>query len=231
MKKDIKILLAEDDVNLGNLLSDYLKAKGYTTDLAVNGDEAFTLFAKGSYDLCLFDVMMPVKDGYTLAKEIRKINENIPIIFLTAKSMKEDTLQGFDSGADDYITKPFSMEELLARITAVLRRSQPKTKEAEVALFTIGNYTFDYQKRQLTIGEVGQKLTSKENDLLRLLALNQGKILERTYALKAIWGDDNYFNARSMDVYIAKLRKHLNKDKRIEIMNVHGRGFRFFVHD
>lgn len=231
MKKDIKILLAEDDVNLGNLLSDYLKAKGYITDLAVNGDEAFTLFAKENYDLCLFDVMMPVKDGYTLAKEIRKINENIPIIFLTAKSMKEDTLHGFESGADDYITKPFSMEELLARITAVLRRSQPQTKEEEVSLFTIGNYSFDYQKRLLTIGDASQKLTSKENDLLRLLALNQGKILERTYALKAIWGDDNYFNARSMDVYIAKLRKHLNKDERIEIMNVHGRGFRFFVHD
>lgn len=231
MKKDIKILLAEDDVNLGNLLSDYLRAKGYKTDLAINGDEAFTLFAKGSYDLCLFDVMMPVKDGYTLAKEIRKINENIPIIFLTAKSMKEDTLHGFESGADDYITKPFSMEELLARITAVLRRSQPQTKEEEVALFTIGNYSFDYQKRMLKIKDEEQKLTSKENDLLRLLALNQGKILERTYALKAIWGDDNYFNARSMDVYIAKLRKHLNKDERIEIMNVHGRGFRFFVHD
>lgn len=231
MNKNIKILLAEDDVNLGNLLSDYLKAKGYATDLAINGDEAFTLFAKGSYDLCLFDVMMPVKDGFTLAKEIRKINENIPIVFLTAKSMKEDTLQGFESGADDYISKPFSMEELLARITAVLRRSKPQAKEEEVSIFAIGNYNFDYQKRLLMIGDTTQKLTSKENDLLRLLALNQGKILERTYALKAIWGDDNYFNARSMDVYIAKLRKHLSQDERIEIMNVHGRGFRFFVHE
>jgi two-component system OmpR family response regulator len=231
MNKNIKILLAEDDVNLGNLLSDYLKAKGYATDLAINGDEAFTLFAKGSYDLCLFDVMMPVKDGFTLAKEIRKINENIPIVFLTAKSMKEDTLQGFESGADDYISKPFSMEELLARITAVLRRSKPQAKEEEVSIFAIGNYNFDYQKRLLMIGDTTQKLTSKENDLLRLLALNQGKILERTYSLKAIWGDDNYFNARSMDVYIAKLRKHLSKDERIEIMNVHGRGFRFFVHE
>lgn len=231
MNKNIKILLAEDDVNLGNLLSDYLKAKGYATDLAINGDEAFTLFAKGSYDLCLFDVMMPVKDGFTLAKEIRKINENIPIVFLTAKSMKEDTLQGFESGADDYISKPFSMEELLARITAVLRRSKPQAKEEEVSIFAIGNYNFDYQKRLLMIGDATQKLTSKENDLLRLLALNQGKILERTYALKAIWGDDNYFNARSMDVYIAKLRKHLSQDERIEIMNVHGRGFRFFVHE
>lgn len=226
-----KILLAEDDVNLGNLLSDYLKAKGYETVLASNGDEAFNLFAKGSYNLCLFDVMMPVKDGFTLAKEIRKINENIPIIFLTAKSMKEDTLQGFQSGADDYISKPFSMEELLARINAVLRRTMPQQKEEENHLFKIGKYHFDYQKRLLALNGKEQKLTSKENELLRLLCQNQGKMLERTYALKAIWEDDNYFNARSMDVYIAKLRKLLSEDERIEIMNVHGRGFRFFIHE
>jgi len=231
MQKSLKILLAEDDVNLGNLLCDYLKAKGYNTVLATNGDEAFTFFAKGNFDLCLFDVMMPIKDGFTLAKEIRKINETIPIIFLTAKSMKDDTLQGFESGADDYITKPFSMEELLARINAVLRRTQTQVEEQEENLFTIGNYSFDYQKRTLIINNQPQKLTSKENDLLRLLILNKGKVLERSYALKAIWGDDNYFNARSMDVYIAKLRKHLNQDERIEIMNVHGRGFRFFVHE
>lgn len=231
MQKNVKILLAEDDVNLGNLLCDYLKAKGYNTVLATNGDEAFTFFAKGSFNLCLFDVMMPVKDGFTLAKEIRKINETIPIIFLTAKSMKDDTLQGFESGADDYITKPFSMEELLARIHAVLRRTQPQTEKQEENNFTIGNYAFDYQKRTLTHKDQLQKLTSKENELLRLLILNIGKVLERPYALKAIWGDDNYFNARSMDVYIAKLRKHLSNDERIEIMNVHGRGFRFFVHE
>ncbi|MBV6484448.1 MAG: response regulator transcription factor [Flavobacteriales bacterium] len=229
--KNTKILLAEDDVNLGNLLCDYLKAKGYDTVLASNGDEAFNLFAKGGFNLCLFDVMMPIKDGFTLAKEIRKINETIPIIFLTAKSMKEDTLQGFQSGADDYISKPFSMEELLARITAVLRRSMPQQKEEDTHLFTIGKYKFDYQKRLLSLNGKEQKLTSKENELLRLLCLNQGKMLERTYALKAIWEDDNYFNARSMDVYIAKLRKLLNEDDRIEIMNVHGRGFRFFIHE
>ncbi|MBE7442689.1 MAG: response regulator transcription factor [Flavobacteriales bacterium] len=231
MMKNTKILLAEDDVNLGNLLCDYLKAKGYDTVLASNGDEAFNLFAKGGFNLCLFDVMMPIKDGFTLAKEIRKINETIPIIFLTAKSMKEDTLQGFQSGADDYISKPFSMEELLARITAVLRRSMPQQKEEDTHLFTIGKYKFDYQKRLLSLNGKEQKLTSKENELLRLLCLNQGKMLERTYALKAIWEDDNYFNARSMDVYIAKLRKLLNEDDRIEIMNVHGRGFRFFIHE
>lgn len=229
--KPTKILLAEDDVNLGNLLCDYLKAKGYETVLASNGDEAFNLFAKGGFNLCLFDVMMPIKDGFTLAKEIRKINETIPIIFLTAKSMKEDTLQGFQSGADDYISKPFSMEELLARINAVLRRTMPQQKEEETHLFKIGKYHFDYQKRLLSLNGNEQKLTSKENELLKLLCINKGKMLERTYALKAIWEDDNYFNARSMDVYIAKLRKLLNEDERIEIMNVHGRGFRFFIHE
>lgn len=229
--KPTKILLAEDDVNLGNLLCDYLKAKGYETVLASNGDEAFNLFAKGGFNLCLFDVMMPIKDGFTLAKEIRKINETIPIIFLTAKSMKEDTLQGFQSGADDYISKPFSMEELLARINAVLRRTMPQQKEEDTHLFKIGKYHFDYQKRLLSLNGNEQKLTSKENELLKLLCINQGKMLERTYALKAIWEDDNYFNARSMDVYIAKLRKLLSEDERIEIMNVHGRGFRFFIHE
>ena len=228
--KNIKILLAEDDTNLGNLLCDYLKAKGYHTVLAGNGEEAFNLFAKGIYNLCLLDVMMPIKDGFTVAKEIRKINDTIPIIFLTAKSMKEDALEGFEVGADDYITKPFSMEELLARITAVLRRSSDSVEKQEQTEFAIGEYTFDYTKRVLLYNEEPQKLTSKENDLLRLLCLNEGKVLERTYALKAIWEDDTYFNARSMDVYIAKLRKHLKRDEAIEIMNVHGRGFRFLVH-
>ena len=228
--KNIKILLAEDDTNLGNLLCDYLKAKGYHTVLAANGEEAFNLFAKGIYNLCLLDVMMPIKDGFTVAKEIRKINDTIPIIFLTAKSMKEDALEGFEVGADDYITKPFSMEELLARITEVLRRSSDSLEKQEQTEFAIGEYTFDYTKRVLLYNEEPQKLTSKENDLLRLLCLNEGKVLERTYALKAIWEDDTYFNARSMDVYIAKLRKHLKRDEAIEIMNVHGRGFRFLVH-
>ena len=230
MSEKIKLLLAEDDVNLGNLLSDFLKAKGYEVTLTNNGEEAFSNFIKGSYQLCLLDVMMPIKDGFTTAKEIRKINQKVPIIFLTAKSMKEDTLKGFEVGADDYISKPFSMEELLARINAVLRRSQEDNEAQNETFFTIGNYTFDYQKRHLTYkGEI-TKLTSKESDLLRLLCLNENKVLDRTHALKAIWEDDNYFNARSMDVYIAKLRKHLNKDENIEIINVHGKGFRFVVH-
>ena len=230
MSEKINLLLAEDDVNLGNLLSDFLKAKGYEVTLTNNGEEAFSNFIKGSYQLCLLDVMMPIKDGFTTAKEIRKINQKVPIIFLTAKSMKEDTLKGFEVGADDYISKPFSMEELLARINAVLRRSQEDNEAQNETFFTIGNYTFDYQKRHLTYkGEI-TKLTSKESDLLRLLCLNENKVLDRTHALKAIWEDDNYFNARSMDVYIAKLRKHLNKDENIEIINVHGKGFRFVVH-
>src|SRR5690606_17842617 len=230
MSEKIKLLLAEDDVNLGNLLSDFLKAKGYEVTLTNNGEEAFSNFIKGSYQLCLLDVMMPVKDGFTTAKEIRKINQKVPIIFLTAKSMKEDTLKGFEVGADDYISKPFSMEELLARINAVLRRTQEDNEAQSETFFTIGDYTFDYQKRHLTHKGEATKLTSKESDLLRLLCLNENKVLDRTHALKAIWEDDNYFNARSMDVYIAKLRKHLNKDENIEIINVHGKGFRFVVH-
>jgi len=230
MLKKIKILLAEDDANLGSLLCDYLKAKGYHAVLAANGEEAFNFFAKENYDLCLLDVMMPIKDGFTVAKEIRKINNEIPIIFLTAKSMKEDTLHGFKIGADDYITKPFIMEELLARISAVLRRVPAKDEKKEAIDFAVGEYIFDYKKRSLTFGNDIQKLTSKENDLLRLLCLNKDKVLERTYALKAIWEDDNYFNARSMDVYIAKLRKYLKQDPNIEIVNIHGRGFKLTIH-
>lgn len=230
MSEKIKLLLAEDDTNLGNLLADFLKAKGYDVVLANNGEEAFLMFVKDNFHLCLLDVMMPVKDGFTTAKEIRKINEKIPIIFLTAKSMKEDTLKGFEVGADDYISKPFSMDELLARITAVLRRTKESLNEQYATFFELGKYTFDYQKRLLTHQKESVKLTSKESDLLRLLSANENKVLDRTHALKAIWEDDNYFNARSMDVYIAKLRKHLNKDINIEIINVHGKGFRLVIH-
>lgn len=225
-----KILLVEDDPNFGAVLKDYLSINDFEVTLAKNGMEGFEKFKKDNFDLCILDVMMPYKDGYTLAREIREKNKEVPIIFLTAKSMKEDTLKGFEVGADDYISKPFSMEELLARINAVLRRSQEDNEAQNETFFTIGNYTFDYQKRHLTYkGEI-TKLTSKESDLLRLLCLNENKVLDRTHALKAIWEDDNYFNARSMDVYIAKLRKHLNKDENIEIINVHGKGFRFVVH-
>ncbi len=226
----IKILLAEDDPNLGLLLEEYLKAKGYAVTLAVNGKEGFDLFCKHSYDLCLLDVMMPLKDGFTLAKEIRVSNKQVPIIFLTAKSMKEDTIEGFNAGGDDYITKPFSMEELLARIQAILRRSmKAMVLENTQTDFIIGKYTFNTETQLLKGGQENVKLTTKEAQLLRLLAINQNDVLDRSFALKTIWHDDNYFNSRSMDVYITKLRKYFKHDAKVEIVNIHGKGFKLLV--
>lgn len=222
---DIRILLAEDDNNLGSLLKEYLVIKGYKADLYPDGNKAYKGFLKEHYNLCLLDVMMPEKDGFTLAKEIRQINSDIPIIFLTAKSLKQDVLEGFSIGADDYITKPFSMEELLFRIEAILRRTeqlQNKTQE----VYQLGKYTFDTRKQTLTIDQKVHKLTTKEAELLKLLCTNHNKVLERNFALRTIWFDDNYFNARSMDVYITKLRKYLKEDPSIEIINVHGKGFK-----
>ncbi len=224
-----RVLLAEDDPNLGHLLQEYLQAKGFDTALAVNGKEGFDLFRKNTYDLCLLDVMMPVKDGYTLAREIRSLNRDVPIVFLTAKSMKEDTIEGFNAGADDYIAKPFSMEELLLRLKAILRRTKGTGVNLEQTTFTVGDYKFDHTRQLLEYGNKGQKLTSKEADLLRLLAIYKNEVLDRSFALNSIWGDDSYFNSRSMDVYIAKLRKYLKEDPTIEIMNIHGRGFRLIA--
>lgn len=226
-----KILLTEDDPNLGQLLQEYLANKGYQTDLATDGNAGLKRFLEGSYDLCLFDVMMPKKDGFSLAKEIRLTNKEVPIIFLTAKSMKEDTIQGFKVGADDYITKPFSMEELLLRIQAVLRRYQKTTQIAEPqqALFTLGKYAFDFDHQLLTLNGTTQKLTSKEAALLKLFCENKNQPINRSFALKLIWGDDSYFNARSMDVYITKLRKHLKDDSSLQIINLHGEGFKLLV--
>ena len=226
-----KILLTEDDPNLGQLLQEYLANKGYQTDLATDGNAGLKRFLEGSYDLCLFDVMMPKKDGFSLAKEIRLTNKEVPIIFLTAKSMKEDTIQGFKVGADDYITKPFSMEELLLRIQAVLRRYQKTTQIAEPqqTLFTLGKYAFDYDHQLLTVNGITQKLTSKEAALLKLFCENKNQPINRSFALKLIWGDDSYFNARSMDVYITKLRKHLKDDSSLQIINLHGEGFKLLV--
>jgi len=230
MEKDIKIriLLAEDDENLGSLLQEYLQAKNYEADWLNNGEKAFKAFEKNHYDICILDVMMPVKDGFTLASEIRMLDKNIPIVFLTAKSMKDDVLEGFSIGADDYITKPFSMEELIFRIEAIMRRikggSDPKSN-----IFDIGELKFDTQKQILQKGDFKQKLTTKETDLLKLLCNNMNRILERNFALKAIWLDDNYFNARSMDVYITKLRKYLREDPKVQIINVHGKGYKLVV--
>ena len=224
-----KILLAEDDENLGLLLREYLKAKGFETNLFANGELAFRDFVKTRYDICILDIMMPVKDGYTLAKEIRQIDEDIPIIFLTAKSMKEDVIEGFSLGADDYITKPFSMEELLFRIEAILKRTSATFKTPAPEQYNIGKYVFDTKKQTLQTGDNTIRLTTKESELLKLLCNNQNKILDRNFALKTIWLDDNYFNARSMDVYITKLRKYLKEDDSVEIINVHGKGFKLVM--
>ncbi len=228
MNKSTKILLVEDDPNLGLLLSEYLNAKGYECTLKTNGQEGYDAFVKDNYDFLIFDVMMPIKDGFTLAKEVRGLDKNIPILFLTAKSLKEDTLKGFNVGADDYMTKPFSMEELLARINAILRRI-PTNQEKDEDIFEIGIFKFDYQQQKLTTENSETKLTTKENELLKLLCKNKNGVLERNDALKAVWGDDNYFNGRSMDVYIAKLRKHLKLDDSIQIINVHGKGFKLLT--
>lgn len=224
----INLLLVEDDPNLGLLLKEYLIAKGFDVTLKTNGEEGYDAFVKDQFQFVVLDVMMPVKDGFTLAEEIRGIDKQVPLLFLTAKSMKEDTLKGFDAGADDYMTKPFSMEELMARINAILRRSQ-MGEEDERTTFAIGQFEFHPLEQKLINGEESTKLTTKENELLRLLCQNKNGILERNHALKAVWGDDNYFNGRSMDVYIAKLRKYLRPDEKIEIINVHGKGFKLLV--
>ena len=224
----LKILLCEDDENLGMLLREYLQAKGFVAELCADGEAGFKAFLKTKFDICVLDVMMPKKDGFTLAQEIRAANTDVPIIFLTAKTLKEDILEGFKLGADDYITKPFSMEELVFRIEAILRRTKGK-KSRESTVYRLGQFTFDTQKQLLQIGEKQTKLTTKENELLALLCSHSNEILQRDFALKIIWIDDNYFNARSMDVYITKLRKHLKDDPQIEIINIHGKGYKLIT--
>jgi DNA-binding response OmpR family regulator len=227
--KNKKILLAEDDNNLGLLLRNYLIAKKYDATLSVNGIEALESFKKNEFNICIVDIMMPEMDGLTLAREIRKIDQNIPVIFLTAKNQKEDIIEGFITGADDYITKPFSMEELLYRIEAILRRTNGTVVPKKEEKYSIGEYSFDTLKQLLSIHDNTIKLTTKESELLELLCRHKNEILERNYALKAIWIDDNYFNARSMDVYITKLRKYLKKDPSVKILNVHGKGYKLLI--
>jgi two-component system OmpR family response regulator len=228
MNKEIKILLVEDDANLGSITSQYLMAKGFKCHWEENGELGYQSFVKNEYDLVILDVMMPVKDGFSTAKDIRGIDKNIPIIFLTAKSMKEDTLKGFEIGADDYLTKPFNMDELVARINAILKRVTTDSASYFDDL-EIGKLTFNPKMQILSMGDFSVTLTTKESDLLTLLYKNKNNILDRNHALKAIWGDDNYFNGRSMDVYIAKLRKYLKQDDQIQILNVHGRGFKLLL--
>ena len=228
MKNKIRILLCEDDENLGTLLHEYLQSKGYKVDLKADGEEGYIAFTKNTYDICILDVMMPKKDGFTLAVDIRNHDADIPIIFLTAKMTKEDVLQGFKLGADDYLTKPFSMEELIYRIESIMRRIYGK-KERSVAEYNIGKFVFNYHKQMLTLDDKVIRLTTKESELLTLLVENANIVLERNLALKTIWADDNYFNARSMDVYITKLRKLLKDDPNVSIINIHGKGYKLIV--
>ncbi len=226
----MKVLLAEDDKNLGAVLKAYLEAKGYPTTLCVNGKDAFDTFNKKKFDFCILDVMMPIKDGFTLASEIRKLDKKIPILFLTAKSLQDDKIRGFELGGDDYLTKPFSMEELLMRMKAIIRRiSEGQGTAGKASVYKIGKLSFDYTRQVLTASGIENKLTSKEAELLRLLCENANQVLDRSVALNRIWQDDSYFNARSMDVYITKLRKYLKDDPGVELLNVHGIGFKLVI--
>ncbi|CAI8352504.1 MAG: Alkaline phosphatase synthesis transcriptional regulatory protein PhoP [uncultured Bacteroidota bacterium] len=232
MKNDNKkILIVEDDSNFGNILKEYLSLNDYNITLAKNGIEGFEKFKKEEFDLCILDVMMPYKDGFTLAKEIREVNEIVPIFFLSAKHLKEDVLKGFKLGADDYLTKPFDSEVLLAKIKAILNRSKAPNSLANDAFeFAFSDFYFNSKLRFLKYkNEEPVKLSPKENQLLRLLVIHLNDLLPRELALNKIWRDDNYFTSRSMDVYIAKLRKYLSVDDKVQILNIHGEGFRLVV--
>ncbi len=225
-----QILLVEDDINLGFVVQDILKSEGFRVHLCKDGKEGLMQFNKEPYDLCLLDVMMPKKDGFSLAEDIRKVNQEVPIIFLTAREMAEDKIKGLRLGADDYITKPFSSEELILRIKNILRRN-PKFKEdaGDKNKFTIGNFSFNAANYELADATEKKKLTKKESELLKILAMHQGQVIEREILANMVWGDDSYFVGRSMDVFITKLRKYLSSDERIAIVNVHGVGFRLEV--
>ena len=224
-----KVLLLEDDANLGLVLQEHLQMNGFAVTLCPNGEEGMAAFKSGSFDLCLVDIMMPKKDGFTFAREVRSQNQQVPLIFLTAKAMKEDKITGFRIGCDDYLTKPFSVEELLLRIEAVLRRSTPLSAAVGQTQFQIGSYSFDYQRQILRRGTEDVKLTPTESELLRLLCVNLNRILDRDKALREIWGNESYFTGRSMDVFISKLRKYLRDDPSVEIVSVHGKGYKLVV--
>jgi DNA-binding response OmpR family regulator len=224
-----KILLVEDDPNFGTVLKDYLALNDYNVTHAKDGIEGLIMFKNSDYDMCILDVMMPRKDGFSLATDIRSTNKEIPIIFLTAKTLKEDVLRGYSVGADDYLNKPFDSEVLLHKIKAILQRKETdKTAESEEFEFNIGNFFFNSKLRHLSVGKDAEpiKLSPKESKLLRMLAIHKNDLMPRELALTKIWRDDNYFTSRSMDVYIAKLRKYLKQDENVEILNIHGEGFR-----
>jgi DNA-binding response OmpR family regulator len=225
------VLVLEDDQNLGFILQENLQLRGYDVKLCKDGNEGSRAYQNEKFDLCLVDVMLPKKDGFTFAREVRERDDRIPIIFLTAKSMREDRIEGFRIGGDDYVTKPFSMEELALRIQAILRRADNAGASSgespgDQTVFTIGGYSFDHARLQLAFKGKKQKLTDREADLLRLLCLRQNQTLDREFALKSIWGSDDYFNGRSMDVFIWRLRSYLKKDPGVSIVNVHGKGFK-----
>ena len=227
-----KILLVEDDPNLSMVIKDYLEMLDFNTTLCKDGEEGLTEFTNGKYDLVILDVMMPKKDGFSVAEDIRKFDEQTPIIFLTAKSLKEDRIRGFQVGCDDYIAKPFSTEELSMRIKAIMKRcmlAQNGGTNNGQKIFNIGIYTFDYSNMLLTSDDIEKPLTRKEAALLKLLCIYENKLLTRETALKSVWGDDDYFIGRSMDVFITKLRKHLKDDPKISITNVHGAGFKLEI--
>ena len=226
-----KILIVEDDVNFGSILKDYLILNDYDVTLAKNGIEGLQKFNKYTFDLCILDVMMPYKDGFTLAKEIREKNEEVPLVFLTAKNLKDDVLRGFRAGADDYLTKPFDSEVLLAKIKAIINRKNiVNIPETDTFEFTVGKFCYNSKLRFLNIAsQEPLKLSPKENQLLKLLVIYVNDLLPREVALNKIWRDDNYFTSRSMDVYIAKLRKYLKDDDNVQIINIHGEGFRLVV--
>ena len=224
-----RVLLLEDDVNLGLVLQEHLQMNGFAVTLCANGEEGMAEFIRGAFDLCLVDIMMPKKDGFTFAREVRSQNQQVPLIFLTAKAMKEDKITGFRIGCDDYLTKPFSVEELLLRIEAVLRRSSSASTAVGTVQFQVGSYTFDYQRQVLRRGSVDVRMTPTESELLRLLCANLNRTLDRDKALREIWGNESYFSGRSMDVFISKLRKYLKDDPSVEILSIHGKGYKLLV--
>jgi DNA-binding response OmpR family regulator len=226
-----KILLCEDDSNLGNVLKNYLELNDYEVTLERDGRLGLAAFRREKFDICLLDVMMPNMDGFTLGEEIRDIDPDVPLFFLSAKTMKEDIIQGYKLGADDYITKPFDSEVLLLKIKNILKRNEELHKDNVNVEYDLGRYHFNPKLRELSHDGIKQTLSPKENDLLKMLAEYKNDLLPREVALKRIWGSDTYFNGRSMDVYIAKLRKYLKDDDKIEIVNIHGNGFRLVVQE
>lgn len=222
-----KILFAEDDANLGFVVKDNLEDSGFQVELYTDGETALLAYQHGEYDLCILDVMMPKKDGFSVAQAIRQNNQDIPIIFVTAKSLKEDRIKGFQLGADDYITKPFSIEELILRVEAILKRSGKSGMPAQNKdTFEVGKFTFDFKNLLVVHATHTQELTQREAELLRLLCLNKNQVVERDTILSTIWGDESYFNGRSLDVFISRLRRYLKLDPHVEIVNVHRVGFK-----